>query len=252
MFATYPSLADRVVLISGGGSGIGAELVRAFAANAARVAFLDVVEDASSALVDSLSDARHRPLFIPCDVRDIEALQAAIARVRREVGPVAALVNNAARDDRHELDDVTSAYWDENLAVNLKHFFFAIQAVRPQMRELGGGSIVNLSSIAWMRGAPRLSVYASAKAAIVGMTRSLAGELGTDRIRINCIAPGACVTERQLKLWYNETTLAGVIDRQCLKERLLPPDIARMALFLAADDSRMITKQTYVVDAGLL
>jgi len=162
------------------------------------------------------------------------------------------LVNNAARDDRHELDDVTPAYWDENLAVNLKHFFFAIQAVRPQMRELGGGSVVNLSSIAWMRGAPRLSVYASAKAAIVGMTRSLAGELGADRIRINCIAPGACVTERQLKLWYNETTLAGVIDRQCLKERLLPPDIARMALFLAADDSRMITKQTYVVDAGLL
>ena len=252
MFATYPSLADRVVLISGGGSGIGAELVRAFAANAARVAFLDVAEDASTALVESLADARHRPLFIPCDVRDIDALQAAIARVRREVGPVAALVNNAARDDRHELDDVTPAYWDENLAVNLKHFFFAIQAVRPQMRELGGGSIVNLSSIAWMRGAPRLSVYASAKAAIVGMTRSLAGELGADRIRINCIAPGACVTERQLKLWYNETTLAGVVDRQCLKERLLPPDIARMALFLAADDSRMITKQTYVVDAGLL
>ncbi len=252
MFATYPSLADRVVLISGGGSGIGAELVRAFAANAARVAFLDVAEDASAALVESLGEARHRPLFIPCDVRDIEALQAAIARVRGEVGPVAVLVNNAARDDRHLLDEVTPAYWDENLAVNLKHFFFAIQAVRPSMRELGGGSIVNLSSIAWMRGAPRLSVYAAAKAAIVGMTRSLAGELGTDRIRINCIAPGACVTERQLKLWYDETQLAAVVDRQCLKERLLPPDIARMALFLAADDSRMITKQTYVVDAGLL
>lgn len=252
MFATYPSLADRVVLISGGGSGIGAELVRAFAANAARVAFLDVAEDASAALVESLAEARHRPLFIPCDVRDIEALQAAMARVRGEVGPVAVLVNNAARDDRHLLDEVTPAYWDENLAVNLKHFFFAIQAVRPSMRELGGGSIVNLSSIAWMRGAPRLSVYAAAKAAIVGMTRSLAGELGTDRIRINCIAPGACVTERQLKLWYDEAQLAAVVDRQCLKERLLPPDIARMALFLAADDSRMITKQTYVVDAGLL
>ncbi|HMR33457.1 MAG TPA: SDR family oxidoreductase [Geminicoccaceae bacterium] len=252
MFATYPSLADRVVLISGGGSGIGAELVRAFAANHARVGFLDIAEDASAALVDSLAGSRHRPVFVPCDVRDIAALQSAIDRLRRDLGPAAVLVNNAARDDRHELDDVTPAYWDENLAVNLKHFFFAIQAVRPQMRELGGGSIVNLSSIAWMRGAPRLSVYASAKAAIVGMTRSLAGELGTDRIRINCIAPGACVTERQLKLWYNETTLAGVIDRQCLKERLLPPDIARMALFLAADDSRMITKQTYVVDAGLL
>ena len=252
MFAIYPSLADRVVLISGGGSGIGAELVRAFAGNGARVAFLDVVEDASAALVESLGEARHRPLFIPCDVRDIEALREAIRQAGEVNGPITVLVNNAARDDRHELDDVTPAYWDENLAVNLKHFFFAIQAVRPHMRELGGGAVVNLSSIAWMRGAPRLSVYAAAKAAIVGMTRSLAGELGAEGIRINCIAPGACVTERQLKLWYNETQLAGVIERQCLKERLLPPDIARMALFLAADDSRMITKQTYVVDAGLL
>jgi NAD(P)-dependent dehydrogenase (short-subunit alcohol dehydrogenase family) len=252
LFATYPSLADRVVLITGGGSGIGAELVRAFAGNGARVAFLDVEEDASASLVASLGDARHPPVFLPCDVRDIGALRAAVERVRRDLGPVAALVNNAARDDRHELDDVTPDSWDESIAVNLKHFFFAIQAARPHMRELGGGSIVNLSSIAWMRGAPRLSVYASAKAAIVGMTRSLAGELGVDGIRINAIAPGACVTERQLRLWYNETTLAAVIDRQCLKERLLPPDIARTALFLAADDSRMITKQTFVVDAGLL
>jgi NAD(P)-dependent dehydrogenase (short-subunit alcohol dehydrogenase family) len=252
LFATYPSLADRVVLITGGGSGIGAELVRAFATNDARVAFLDVNEHASAALVSSLGDARHEPVFIRCDLRDIEALQTAIDTVRQTMGPVSALINNAGYDERHEVDDVTPAYWDDNMAVNLKHMFFTAQAVRPHMRELGFGSIVNLSSIAWMRGAPRLVVYASAKAAIVGMTRSLAGEVGPDNIRVNAIAPGAVVTERQLRLWYNETTLAAVVDRQCLKHRLLPPDIARMALFLAADDSRMITKQTFVVDAGLL
>lgn len=252
-WAIYPSLKGRSVFVSGGGSGIGASIVEHFCAQGAKVAFCDIDQKASLGLAETIAGRGDpAPAFKPCDIRDIAQLRAAIEAAAAEVGPITVLVNNAARDDRHLLDEVTPAYWDENLAVNLKHFFFAIQAVRPSMRELGGGSIVNLSSIAWMRGAPRLSVYAAAKAAIVGMTRSLAGELGTDRIRINCIAPGACVTERQLKLWYDEAQLAAVVDRQCLKERLLPPDIARMALFLAADDSRMITKQTYVVDAGLL
>jgi NAD(P)-dependent dehydrogenase (short-subunit alcohol dehydrogenase family) len=251
MFARYPSLADRTALITGGATGIGAAMVDAFARSGARVAFLDVQEAPSRALVERLGDAARRPLFLACDLRDVASLRQAVERVRAELGPVAVLVNNAANDERHDLDAVTPGYWDESMAVNLRHQFFAAQAVRPQMREGGGGSIVNMSSIAWMGGGTRMIAYSSAKAAVVGMTRSLAEELGPEDIRVNAIAPGAVITERQRRLWLDEAQVEAIVARQCLKRTLLADEVARLALFLAADDSRMITKQTLVVDAGL-
>ena len=250
-FARYPSLVDRVVFVTGGGSGIGAAIVEAFARNDARVAFVDIQVDASEALVKSLGDAVPTPLFIKCDLLDIDALRGAIARVRAEVGPVSVLVNNAANDDRHKLDEVTPDRWDRALNVNLRHQFFAAQAVRPHMRELGGGSIINFSSIAWMMGGADFIGYSTAKSGVIGLTNSLARELGPDNIRVNAIAPGAVVTERQLRLWYTEKQAEEMAARQFIRRRLLPDEIARTALFLAADDSRMITKQCINVDAGL-
>ncbi len=250
-YARYPSLADRVVFVTGGGSGIGAAMVAAFARNDARVAFVDIDTAASDALVGELGDCRHVPLFIACDLTDIAALRAAITQAHMQLGPIAVLVNNAANDDRHEVDAVTPDYWDRAMAVNLRHQFFATQAVRPQMQSLGHGSIINFSSIAWMGGGVKLIAYTSAKAAVVGMTRSLAREFGDDNIRVNAIAPGAVITERQRRLWLSETDVDEIVRRQCLRLPLLADEIARTALFLAADDSRMITKQCIVVDAGL-
>ena len=252
MTATYPSLAGRVVFVTGGGSGIGAAMVTAFARNEARVVFVDIDATASTALVRELSNVAHPPVFIPCDLTDIPALQAAIAQTHMQVGPVSVLVNNAANDERHEVDAVTPEYWDRAMAVNLRHQFFAAQAVRPQMQSLGGGSIVNFSSIAWMGGGVNLIAYTSAKAAVVGMTRSLAREFGPDNIRVNAIAPGAVITERQRRLWLSDEDVAGIVRRQCVGRELVADDVARTALFLAADDSAMITKQCLIVDAGLL
>ncbi len=252
--ATYPSLEDRVVLITGGASGIGAEMVRQFAQNRAKVAFLDIQAEPADALVAELTpQSAHRLHFHRCDVTDIEALRVTIARVHDDLGPITVLVNNAGNDERHHSAEVSPDYWDRALALNLDHQFFACQAVRPQMRAAGGGSIINLSSIAWMGGgAANLVAYSAAKAAIVGMTNSLARDYGEDRIRVNAIAPGAVLTQRQLELWYaSDAQVDAIVARQCLKERLLAADVARMALFLAADDSRMITKQCFIVDAGL-
>jgi len=200
---SYAGLADRVVLITGGASGIGAAFVRAFAAQHARVAFLDVDADAGAALVrDVTSEYGSAPLFVPCDLLDIEALRAAMAQVHTLLGDAAVLVNNAANDQRQVLSEVTPEEFDWMIGVNLKHVFFAAQSVVPQMQARGGGSIINMSSIAWMRGAPGLPVYAAAKAAIVGFTNSLARLVGPDRIRVNAIAPGMVITERQRRLWY--------------------------------------------------
>jgi NAD(P)-dependent dehydrogenase (short-subunit alcohol dehydrogenase family) len=251
-FATYPSLAGRVVLITGGASGIGAEMVGQFAQNGARVAFLDIQDEAARALVaDLAAPCPHAPRFLHCDVTDIAALRAVIDEVRAALGPITVLVNNAGNDQRHRSHEVSPEYWRRTLALNLDHQFFACQAVRPQM-QAAGGAIINLSSIAWMGGgAANLVAYSAAKAAIVGMTNSLAREFGEDGIRVNAIAPGAVITPRQLALWYSEADVDAIVARQTLKERLTAADIARLALFLAADDGRMITKQCLVVDAGL-
>ena len=250
-FARYPSLADRVAFVTGGGSGIGAAIVQALAEQGARVAFVDILEDASHSLIQQLSDVDHQPLFFQCDLTDIGALRQAIQRVYQELGPIGILVNNAASDERHEVDKVTPDYWDSAMDVNLRHQFFAAQAVRPHMQELGSGTIINFSSIVWVFGGAAFVAYATAKAGVVGLTNSLAREFGADDIRVNAIAPGAVVTERQLRLWYTEQQADELANRQAIKRRLLPEEIARTVLFLASDDSRMITKQCITVDAGL-
>ena len=247
---SYAGLADRTVLITGGASGIGAAFVRAFAAQQARVAFLDVDAAAGEALVREVASASgSAPLFVPCDLLDIDALRAAMTQVRAALGDAAVLVNNAANDQRQVLSEVTPAEFDWMIGVNLKHVFFAAQAVVPQMQARGGGSIINMSSIAWMRGAPALPAYAAAKAAIVGFTNSLARLVGPDRIRVNAIAPGMVITERQRRLWYpDEQQIAEFRTRQAIPDAVTPDDIARMALFLASDESERITRQCFQVD----
>ena len=247
----YPDLRDRVVLITGGGSGIGADLVRAFAGQGAAVAFLDIQDGASRALVDELSDSRHQPDFSPCDLTEIAALERAIGGVRERLGPIGILINNAANDERHKLGEVTADYWDWTQAVNLRHQFFAAQAVVPDMRALGRGAIVNFSSIAWMGGGHDMPAYCAAKAAVVGMTNALAKDLGPDNIRVNAIAPGAVLTEKQRRLWFDADKIKGVLERQCLKRELDGRAVARAALFLASEEAEMITKQVLQVDAGL-
>jgi NAD(P)-dependent dehydrogenase (short-subunit alcohol dehydrogenase family) len=250
---SYAGLADRTVLITGGASGIGAAFVRAFAAQQARVAFLDVDAAAGEALVREVaSTSGPAPIFVPCDLLDIDALRAAMMEVRAALGDAAVLVNNAANDQRQVLSEVTPAEFDWMIGVNLKHVFFAAQAVVPQMQARGGGSIINMSSIAWMRGAPALPAYAAAKAAIVGFTNSLARLVGPDRIRVNAIAPGMVITERQRRLWYpDEQQIAEFRTRQAIPDAVTPDDIARMALFLASDESERITRQCFQVDGGL-
>jgi NAD(P)-dependent dehydrogenase (short-subunit alcohol dehydrogenase family) len=244
----YPDLAGKTVFVSGGGSGIGAAFVRRFAAQGCRVAFVDIADAPSRALAAELGAAVR---YWHCDVRDVAALQASVAAAGAAFGPVRVLVNNAARDDRHRMEDVTPAYWDENLAVNLRHQFFAAQAAAPQMAGAGGGSIVNLGSISWMRGRPAMVGYTTAKAAITGLTRVLARELGARAIRVNAIVPGAVVTARQQALWATPEEDAEFLAQQCLKFRLSEDDVARTALFLASDEARGITGQNLIVDAGL-
>ncbi len=246
---TYPDLAGRTVFVSGGGSGIGAGFVARFVEQGCRVAFIDIADAPSQALEAKLGAAHVR--YAQCDVRDIGALQAAIADVQRDWGPIRVLVNNAARDDRHNLADLTVAYWDENQAINLRHQVFAAQAVVPAMAAAGGGSVINLGSISWMRGRPAMVGYTTSKAAIGGMTRVLARELGPHNIRVNAIVPGAVVTDRQVALWHSPDAEQEFLDQQCLKFRLSVDDVARTALFLASDESRGITGQNLIVDAGL-
>jgi NAD(P)-dependent dehydrogenase (short-subunit alcohol dehydrogenase family) len=246
--ARYPGLAGRTVFVSGGGSGIGAAFVRAFAGQGARVAFIDIDDASSQELARGLGEAvRYRR----CDVRDVDALAREIEAAGHELGPVTVLVNNAARDDRHAFADVTPAFWDERMAVNLRHHFFASQAAAKQMIAAGDGVILNLGSVSWMRGRPELAAYTTAKAAIMGLTRTLARELGVHGIRVNSIVPGAVATARQQALWVTPEREREFLDQQCLKFRVTEDDVARTALFLACDDARAITGQSLVVDAGL-
>ncbi|HLX01463.1 MAG TPA: SDR family oxidoreductase [Trinickia sp.] len=249
-YARYPSLADRTVLITGGATGIGASFVEHFAAQGARVAFFDIDVAAGEALADQLGDSRYAPLFLTCDLADIDALRKAIADVRSALGPISVLVNNAANDKRHSIADVTPESFDAGIAVNLRHQFFAAQAVVEDMKRLGGGSIVNLGSISWMLKNGNMPVYVTSKSAIAGLTRGLARDLGPFGIRVNTLVPGWVMTEKQKRLWLDEAGLRALKAGQCLQGELLPEDLARMALFLAADDSRMITAQDFIVDGG--
>jgi NAD(P)-dependent dehydrogenase (short-subunit alcohol dehydrogenase family) len=250
-YASYPSLKDRSVFITGGGSGIGAALVQHFASQGSKVGFVDLAEAPSRRLVDEIAAAGHpEPSFVACDLRDIAALQRAIAAIGAAQGPITVLINNAAHDERHRLEDVTVEYWDDRMAVNLRHQFFAAQAVWPMMKAAGGGSIVNFGSVSWMIGQGGMPGYTTAKSAVMGLTRALARDLGPDNIRVNSIAPGWIMTERQISLWLTPEGEQELMRRQCLKRKLVPADMARIALFLAADDSGAMTNQTYVCDGG--
>jgi NAD(P)-dependent dehydrogenase (short-subunit alcohol dehydrogenase family) len=250
-FAIYPSLRDRVVFITGGASGIGAEHVTQFAAQGAKVAFVDIADDAAQALLDRIEAAGHPvPLYRRCDLKDVAALQATIAEVAQRLGPITVLVNNAANDQRHKFEDVTVEYWDERLATNLRHQFFAIQAVAPMMRAVGGGSIINFGSVSWHALQGGMPAYTTAKAAVEGLTRGMARDLGPNGIRVNTVIPGWIMTERQITLWLTPEAEANLMQVQCLKQKLAPTDVTRMVLWLASDDSRMCTAQLWVVDAG--
>lgn len=250
MGAIYPDLEGRGVLVTGGASGIGAAIVEAFARQKARVGFIDYDLDAGERMSRRMSEIGATSAFAHADLRDIAALRAAVAQVRGVVGPITVLVNNAARDDRHTTEEVTPDYFDERIATNFRHQFFATQAVLPDMKEAGGGSVICMSSIVPIVNVGGIPVYSAAKAAVVGLMRSLARDHGPDNVRVNAISPGWIMTERQLALWLTPEADAMRADRQCIKRRLVPEDIARVALFLASDESGGITAQNHIVDGG--
>lgn len=250
-FAVYPSLRDRLVVITGGASGIGESLVEHFHSQGSRVVFLDLDSAKAEKLAARLStNSSNGPLFIPCDLTDIPKLSFAFAEIEARHGAVHVLVNNAGNDGRHSLEEVTQDYWDRSMAVNLRHQFFAVQAVVPGMKKNGRGAIINLSSISWIIPSTGLPVYVTAKAAIVGLTRTLAHELGPHNIRVNCVLPGAIATERQKQLWFTDEYRAEILRNQALKKMISPEEVARLVLFLASEDSSAITNQSYIIDAG--
>lgn len=252
MSAIYPDLSGKTVIVTGGGSGIGEAIVTHFAEQGAKVGFLDIADEPSKALEKSLIEAGHQVAYRHCDVTDIAALQATIADLSKHFGPVGVLINNAAHDQRHKLEDVTSEYWDERIAINIKHQFFATQAVVEDMKSLGGGSIINMGSTSWMIGQGGMPCYTSAKSAVLGLTRSMARDLGPFGIRVNSVAPGWIMTQRQIDLWLTEEGEKQIMERQCLKRKLEPADIAKAVLFFASDQAGACTNQSYVVDGGWL
>jgi D-xylose 1-dehydrogenase len=243
--AIYPSLAGKRVVVTGGASGIGAGLVEAFARQGAETIFVDILEQESADLIAHLAGAPIKPIFHRVDLTDLSAMEAFF----QSLGGIDVLVNNAGNDDRHTLKDITPAYWDERMAVNLRHMLFAAKAVAPGMKARGGGAIVNFGSISWHLGLPGLLLYEIAKAGIEGMTRGLARELGPDNIRVTTVVPGNVKTPRQTK-WYTRDGEAEIVDQQCLKDRILPEHVASLVLFLASDDGRMCTGHEYWIDAG--
>ena len=251
VFATYPSLRNRVIVVTGGASGIGEAIVEAFAMQNAQVAFLDIQDEGAEQITKRLTlDGATVPVYYHCDLTDIAEVQHTVQTILYRFHTVDVLVNNAGNDTRHKIAEVTSAYWDQAIAVNLKHQFFMSQAVIPSMQKAQHGSIINMSSIGWAIPSTNQVVYVTSKAAIVGLTRTLSHELGVDNIRVNCIMPGAILTERQQRLWITEAYKAEILANQALKRMILPEEVSRLVLFLAADDSSAITNQSYVIDAG--
>jgi NAD(P)-dependent dehydrogenase (short-subunit alcohol dehydrogenase family) len=252
--ARFPSLAGKTVLITGGATGIGAAFVEHFFDQGAKVAFFDIDTDAGEALADQLgadlAEGQTRPRFLRVDLTDIDALRKGIADVRSALGPIGVLVNNAANDKRHSIEDVTPEFYDAGIAVNIRHQFFAAQAVIEDMKQLGGGSIINLGSISWMLKQGNFPVYVTAKSAVQGMTRGLARDLGPFGIRVNTLVPGWVMTEKQKRLWLDDAGRRALKEGQCLEDEVMPAHLARAALFLASDDSRMMTAQDMVIDGG--
>jgi NAD(P)-dependent dehydrogenase (short-subunit alcohol dehydrogenase family) len=250
-FATYPSLHNRAVLITGGATGIGESLVTHFARQGSRVAFFDIQDEPAQRLIAALTEEScPPPLYLHCDLADVNALKHAVEEAITKLGAIDVLINNAANDQRHNLSEVTPEFFDQSIAINLRPQFFTIQAVLPAMRKAGRGSIINMSSICWMIPSTGVPLYIAAKAAIVGLTRTLAHELGPHNIRVNAVLPGAIATEKQKRLVYTPEYKAEIIASQALKRDILPADVARLCLFLAADDSSAITNQSYIVDGG--
>ncbi|WP_185234788.1 SDR family NAD(P)-dependent oxidoreductase [Teredinibacter franksiae] len=248
----YPSLEGKVVLITGGASGIGANMVEAFCRQKAKVAFIDILDDCAEWLIEHTTATENctTPRYYHCDLRNIRLLQKTIVEVQAELGPVNVLLNNAADDDRHDFRTVDVDYWDERIAVNLRHHFFASQAVYSDMKEMGGGSIINLGSMSWYATQGGMPGYTSSKAAIEGLTRGLARDMGPDNIRVNTLVPGWVMTKRQLEDRIDDRARKTISEAQCLKQLVVPEDISAMALFLASDDSRMCTSQHFIVDGG--
>ena len=250
--ANYPSLKDKVVIITGGASGIGESIVENFLQQGSKVAFLDKDEKLGNKLVKKYIKSKNVPVFKLCDLTNIEKLKKSISEVKKKLGLISVLINNAANDERHSLESVTEEFWDDRMNVNLKHYFFAIQSVYKDMKKLGDGKIVNIGSFSWMMGQGNMPGYTTAKSAIMGLTRTIARDLGEFNIRVNCVVPGWIITERQKKLWLTNKIKKEQLERQCIKRMLLPNDVAKLVLFFSSDQSSGISAQNYVVDGGIV
>ena len=250
--ASYPSLKDKVVLITGGASGIGETIVENFLQQGSKVVFFDKEKELGLKLVSKLNNYNYKAIFKECDLVNIEDLKSKINQIREEVGLISILVNNAANDERHDIDSVTPEYWDNRMNVNLRHYFFATQSAYKDMKKLGKGTVVNIGSFSWMLGQGGMPGYTTAKSAIMGLTRTIARDLGIYNIRVNCVVPGWIITERQKKLWLTPEIEKQQLERQCIKRMLEPNDIAKPVLFFASDQSSGCTAQNYVVDGGIV
>ena len=251
--ASYPSLENKVVIVTGGASGIGESIVEQFVIQKSKVAFIDIEEKLAKNLIERINKKYNtKPLFIKCDLKNIFELKDSIQQVKQDLGPISILINNAANDERHNIDDVTPEYWDDRMSINLKHYFFAIQSVYKDMKKLGKGTVVNIGSFSWMKGQGGMPGYTTAKSAIMGLTRTLARDLGIHNIRVNCIVPGWIITDRQKKLWLTPEIEKQQLEDQCIKRMLVPEDISKAVLFFASDQSSGCTAQNYVIDGGIV
>ena len=250
--AIYPSLKNKTVIITGGASGIGSSIVENFLQQGSKVAFLDKEVDLGKKILEKYSNFKHKLLFKHCDLTNIDNLKKTIKEISQELGLISILVNNAANDERHSIESVTEEFWDDRMNVNLKHYFFAIQSVCKDMEKIGDGKIVNIGSFSWMLGQGNMPAYTTAKSAVMGLTRTIARDLGKFNIRVNCVVPGWIITERQKKLWLTPEAEKEQLERQCIKRMLVPEDIAKAVLFFASDQSSGCTAQNYVIDGGVV